>query len=302
MSLVPIRTSTLRPNIALSFDIYLLISGRHLLYVKHPDDIEEKRFDHLLEKNVRQVYIDERDLPAYQEFLNASTAQAVNDPSMPLKTRSVILAGQSKAAVEDMFADPDRRENYVRTQSAAAGQVALLLRNPEAIEHMLQIATHDKSTYQHSVNVATLSIGLAASLGAPVETCNVVGVGGLLHDIGKSTREFLQADTTHPMNYEQHPRLGAGVLLNKKYISKDVLDIILLHEERTDGRGYPAGVKKLDQIFQVVGLANLFDKQVTIEGKDPKTAYDTIFAMNPPPYDRRLITALKDVLVANRIY
>lgn len=301
MSHKPIRTATLRPNVSLGFDIYLLISGKHLLYVKRPDALEEPRYENLIRKEVRQVYISETDAAAYEEFLKVGAGKALSDPVMPLKSRAVIIGGQAKAAVEDMFEDPSRKENYTRTQVAAANQVALLLNHPEALEQMLKIAAHDKTTYQHSVNVATLSIGLAAAMGAPVDVCNIVGVGGLLHDIGKSSREFLAGDQSRREVVEQHPRLGAGLLLGKKYISKDVLDIILFHEERIDGRGYPAGLKKLDQIFQVVGLANLYDRMVTIEGRTATEAYDVIRDAKPAPYDTRLIAGLKEVLKANKI-
>lgn len=294
MSLIAIRTATLRANIMLGFDVYLLISGKHLLYVKRDDNIEEQRLTKLNEKNVRQVFIDEKDKVSYEEFLKASSKKALSDLSMPLKDRAMILGGQSKAAVEEMFVSPEKKENYTATQQAAANQVALLLKHPEALEQLLKIASQDKTVYQHSVNVSAIAVGLAAALGAPVNVCNAVAIGGLLHDIGRKGAP-LERD-------EQHPRVGAQALVGKRYVSPDVLDIIVLHEERLDGQGYPSGVKKIDQIFQVVGLANLYDRMVTFEGKNPKEAYEIILKMSPAPYDDQLIEGLKDVLVANRVY
>lgn len=272
---------------ALGFDIYLRISGRHLLYVKRSDSIEEARLANLHDKRVREVYIDEGDRSAYEEFLEASSMAALKDASLPLRDRSVIISGHSVAAVEDMHADPKPRENYERTRKAAANQVALLLSQPEALEQMLAIAKYDKTVYRHSVNVATLAIALGASLGAPAQTCHVMAVGGLLHDLGKSAGDA---------EVEQHPRQGAGLLLNKTYVSRDILDIILLHEERLDGKGYPAGVRKLDEIFQVVGLANLYDRLVTLEGADPEHTLEYLKRMRPAPYDPRLIRGLAKVL------
>lgn len=290
---LPIRTSLLRPEVSLAFDIYLHISGKHLLYVKRSDSIEEDRLEKLKQKNVRQVYIDENDRAAYEQFVEAGIQAALNEASMPLKTRALIITGEATASLEEMFENPKPKENYERTQRAAANQVGLLLKHPEALEQILALARYDQSVYRHSVNVSAISIGLAARVGAPVQTCNALGLGGLLHDLGKSTQE---------PDSQQHPRIGAGLLLNKKYVSRDVLDIILMHEERLDGQGYPAGVKKIDQIFQVVGLANFYDRMVTLEGRDPKYAYETIAKMNPAPYDKRLIQGLKDVLVSNKIY
>ncbi len=297
MALLGIRTSSLRPDEALGFDVYLLISGKHLLYVKRTDAMAEDRLERLQEKNVRQLFITDEDKLAYENFLRGGVEAALYATNTPVAGRARILAGQSKAAVEEMFANPGPRENYERTRSAAANQVALLLKESSALEPILAMARFDRTVYQHSVNVAAIAVSLAADLGAPVDTCGALGLGGLLHDLGKSPA----ANSSAVADWRQHPRAGAGLLLNRNYVSRDVLDLILLHEERLDGRGYPAGAKKLDQIFQVLGLANCYDRLVTIEGRDPLAAYDEIAAMNPRPYDEDLIVGLKEVLVVNKI-
>lgn len=299
MTLRGIRTATLRSDVALGFDVYLLISGKHLLYVKRPDPIEGVRLVNLKDKNVRQVYIEESDLKNYEKYLDGQASAALRDVTLPLVDRATIIGGQSLAAVEDMFESPERRENYEQLRSAAANQVALLLHNPEALEQLLAVARYDRNVYQHSVNVAAISVGMAAGLSAPLETCNALGIGGLLHDIGKS--QMALNPNVSSAELQQHPRVGAGLLLNKKYVSRDVLDIILLHEERLDGKGYPSGVRKLDQIFQVVGLANLYDRLVTLEGIAPTAAFAQITAMDPAPYAPELIEALRGVLLANKV-
>jgi putative nucleotidyltransferase with HDIG domain len=293
-----IRTTTLRPEVALGFDVYLLISGKHLLYVKRTDYLERARLDKLRDKNVRQVFIEEADKNAYETYLRSSAEAALENPKLATGERAAIVGAQSVAALESMFTSPESRESYEATRTAAANQVALLLKRPEALEPLLSIALMDRDVYNHSVNVAALSVALAAELGAPVEVCNVLGLGGLLHDIGKASPK---TGTAKEEQQQLHPRLGASLLLGKKYVSRDVLDVILMHEERIDGKGYPAGVKKLDQIFQVVGLANMYDRAVTLEGRDPKQVYEQIAALKPPPYDTQLIEGLKAVLIANKI-
>ena len=201
-----------------------------------------------------------------------------------------------------MFANPQPRENYERTRLAAANQVAFLLKQPEALEPILAMARIDRTVYQHSVNVSAIAVGLAAFVGAPLDACSALGLGGLLHDLGKSpAAHSAPAGSTAVPDWRQHPRAGAGLLLNRDYVSRDVLDIILLHEERLDGRGYPGGVKKIDHVFQIIGLANFYDRLVTIEGRDPSRAYNEIASLHPAPYHEVLIAGLKDVLVANKI-
>jgi len=309
MNVVAIRTATLRPHITLGFDMYIHVSDRYLLYVKKTDNIEPERLDRLNKKKVRSLFIQEQDLPAYDEFLKHSAYLALEDPKLAPSQKAMIVSGQAKAVLEEVFESPQQKDLYFKTQAVAANQVTFLLKHPDALSLVLKIAAFDKTTYQHSVNVSALSIGLGAALGAPPDGCQILSIGGLLHDIGKSQLNTKIADIPYERmdldqkeQYIQHPRIGAGLLANKKYVSADVLDVILLHEERLDGQGFPAGVTKLDQIFQVVGLANLYDRKVTFLNKTPHEAYELIRKMNPPPYDERLIQGLKDILVSNKIY
>lgn len=299
MNFVPIRLATLRPEIELGFNVYIRISEKHILYIRSEDFIEKERLDHLHDKSVRQLWISYEDEPAYKKFLESSREMALKDPNIALGKKAAIISGQAKAAVEDIFEEPTKKENYEALQGAARDQVQFLESNPEALEHVMKVAREDHSIYQHCVNVSTLSIGLVKHLGAPETVAHTVGTGALMHDVGRTSEITKDKE---PDKYFQHPRLGAGILAGKKYISRDVLDIILLHEERLDGKGYPAGVKKLDQIFQVVGLTNMFDRMVTFEGASPQQAYEMIIQMKPLPYDEDLIEGLKTVLVANKIY
>ncbi len=304
---VRIHTATLFPDTVLGFDVYLKLADKHILYVRKDDSIDASRLKNLKERKVTRLYIPQAEEPQYKIFLEKGL-QALKDNSVPAPQKSQLLVGQSKAAAEAVFQNPEAKENYTRAQEIVALQVEHLKKNQAALSEMLENDSADNSIYQHSVNVSTIAVGLAHYLGAPDNVCEVVGTGGLLHDIGKTKLGLDHLDPAIKLTKEQaealrsHPRAGCEVLLEKKYISKDVLDIILLHEERLDGRGYPAGVKKLDQIFQVVGLANLYDKMVTIEGMSPQDAYDRISKMEPPPYQRDLITGLEDVLKKNKIY
>ena len=308
MKFVRIRIATLIPNAPLGFDLFLKLSSKHIHYLNKNDSIERERLKHLKAKKVNHLFIPSEAEPAYLEFLSRGLNELKSSKSLSSEDKSQVLVGQGKSATEAVFAEPEKKENYARAQDVVGAQVEHLMKSPQAMEQMLRLENYDKSIYQHSVNVSTIAVGLAHFLGAPKEICQAVGTGALMHDIGKtklglenvSPSEKLDGETEAKMR--THPRVGCEVLQGKKYISKDIMDIILLHEERIDGKGYPGGVKKLDQIFQVVGLANMYDKLVTYDGLSPKDAYERIAKIDPPPYDKDLIKGLKDVLVANKLY
>ncbi|MEG3640717.1 HD domain-containing phosphohydrolase [Magnetococcus sp. PR-3] len=127
----------------------------------------------------------------------------------------------------------------------------------------------DKSaeTYTHSVNVATYLIAFCQHLGMDERTTINVGLGGMLHDVGKS---FISADL-----YQHAGRLSQGTmqlvrrhaLLGHKALQKipgmpqEVLTIALAHHERLDGSGYPSHKMGDDvpAIAQMAGIADAFD-------------------------------------------
>lgn len=304
---VRIHTSTLIADLPLQFDVFLKLGDKHIHYLRQSESVEMDRLKRLRTKKVKHLFIPTEMEAEYQKFLDRGLDLLKKKKDIPVELKSQMLIGQSKAASQGMFDDPTKKENFTRAQDVVGVQVEHLIKNPAALEQMLKLENFDKTVYQHCVNVSTIAVGLAHFLGAPENVCQVVGTGALMHDMGKAKLgldKLLPGAKLTPDQEEkmrQHPRAGCEDLQDKKYISKDVLDIILLHEERIDGKGYPAGVKKLDQIFQVVGLANMFDRMVTYESKTPREAYEAIAKMDPPPYDKDLIAGLKDVLVTNKM-
>ena len=307
MKLVRIHTSTIVPERDLGFDVFIKLPSKEIKYWNKNDKVDPDQLKKLRVKKVRHLFIPEDMESAYQAYLEEGLSALKNNKNLSAEQKSEMIIGHSKAATQGMFDDPEKKDNYTRTQDVVNLQIDNLIKNPAAMEQMLKLESFDKSIYQHSVNVSTIAVGLAHFLGAPESVCQVVGTGALLHDIGKTKLGLDQIEGDQKLTKQQeeklreHPREGCAILSEKKYVSKDVLDIILLHEERIDGKGYPAGLKKMDQIFQVVGLANMYDRMVTREGKTPQEAYAVLEKADIPPYSKDLIEGLKDVLIKNKI-
>jgi putative nucleotidyltransferase with HDIG domain len=306
-----INISTLRPNKPLSFDVFVNIAGKYLHYIHQGDPFETDRMQRLRKKSIRTVFIRKDDEKSYQTFIESVLKEIAIGKDLSSEQKSEALIGHSKAAVQDMFIAPEKKENFVRTQQLAMISVKHLMDSQDSLKEMLTLENFDKGIHQHSVNVASIAVGLAASLGAPEATCQMVAMGALLHDIGKaSLPEHLQQgifdlaalSEDDRKKHEAHCQVGADILATKKYVSKDVIQLILTHEEQVGGRGFPNKPKKLDDIAQAIGLANLYDKYVTYGGQDHKQAYETVKALQPAPFSDDLILGLKDVLVANKLY
>ncbi len=102
----------------------------------------------------------------------------------------------------------------------------------------------DSYTNSHSQAVALWSERIARCLDLPDEQVATVALGGLLHDIGKigiPDAVLSKNGPLTPQEYvqiQEHPALGRAILENVA-VAEDVVEIVLHHQERFDGKGYP---------------------------------------------------------------
>ena len=120
--------------------------------------------------------------------------------------------------------------------------------------------------YSHLLNVTVLSVMLGRQLGYDSEACHSLGLGALLHDIGKMevpSKVLLKAEPlTRPEQqlFQLHTEFGLrrGQQL---MLDDEVLRIIHEHHEHCDGSGYPRGLHEaaIGRLSRVVGITNHFD-------------------------------------------
>lgn len=120
-----------------------------------------------------------------------------------------------------------------------------LARNNDALTQLLTLHRHDPYTYLHSVNVGILSLAIGQRLHLPDHDLYHLGIGALLHDIGKSVipLEVLNKPGRFTKQeydlVKQHPETGAEILSRVSGLSDPILCPCLEHQERGDGTGYP---------------------------------------------------------------
>lgn len=120
--------------------------------------------------------------------------------------------------------------------------------------------------YTHSIDVAMISLMMAVELGYSDEELFNIGLGALLHDVGKLLvpKNILQKSgplTDIEMSYiRQHCELGMSSLEGFN-LPKEYTNIILQHHERLDGSGYPKGLKgdEICRNAKIVMIADAVD-------------------------------------------
>lgn len=147
-------------------------------------------------------------------------------------------------------------------QAMKNGDIELITTLINALE------SRDTYTHNHSKNVSYYALEIARSLNLTNRSCDVVRIGGLLHDIGKIgiPEKILHKDgKLSDEEFEvikKHPEIGYSIIRNVSYIKKNgILDCVLYHHERVDGKGYPNQLKGNDipLLARIIAIADSYD-------------------------------------------
>ena len=156
--------------------------------------------------------------------------------------------------------------------------VEVLSAEGELMVQLMNDNTANETLYFHALNVSVLAMMLAKNLDLDAQTMHIIGLGALLHDIGK---ERIPPTVLHKRGpwtraerdfVQQHPRYGVEMAQKTPDLPPLVLTIIEQHHERADGSGYPSGLTA-DRIAletKVVQIADAYDNHCN--PRDPKQA------------------------------
>lgn len=128
------------------------------------------------------------------------------------------------------------------------------------------LEARDAETHHHSMRVATYSVQLAKELGIGGESLRQIEWGALLHDVGKIAVPDHVLRKTGPLSPEeraiinQHPEVGYRMVRKVGFLN-EAADMVVAHQERLDGSGYPRGLKgeAIPLSARIFGVADTVD-------------------------------------------
>ncbi|HEX9627269.1 MAG TPA: HD-GYP domain-containing protein [Acidiferrobacterales bacterium] len=142
-----------------------------------------------------------------------------------------------------------RSLNVGGAKRAVRGLTESILRNPDALNCFAQLKRKDEYTALHSLRVCILALSFGRHLGLPRERLELLGLGALLHDIGKvkvpdeilNKPAELTADEYGIM--KRHVEWGVEILARTGQIPPEALEVVGGHHERFNGSGYLHGLR-----------------------------------------------------------
>ncbi|MDB9787091.1 HD domain-containing protein [Bacteriovoracaceae bacterium] len=300
MDYTPIRITTIPPNKELSFELFIHFKDQFLKYVDNGDEINNEKLLKLKKQNIARFYIRGVDEDNYQIFLDEILEQSMEDPDLDIDKKVNLVDGTAKTALDKMTKDPSSEKSVRLTKSATSSLRKLVFSDPNALKVMFgKTASQDEILMQHSLNVSALSISLAQLKNATIEVQDNLGLAGILHDIGivKFTKEeqslfhkvFTSLEPEEKKVYQQHPQMAVDMLSSNKAITPEILDLILHHEEKLSGDGYPQRKSQLTFEQEALSMINCYDKKVTLLNLTPKEAVKSMKTDELGNYNLELI-------------
>lgn len=134
----------------------------------------------------------------------------------------------------------------------------------EALSAALDL--RDRETEGHSRRVVEYTARLATQIGLEEDTIKDIRRGALIHDIGKigvPDAVLLKPGALNDAErkiIERHPRAGYDMLIGIPYL-KEEIQIVLSHQEKWDGSGYPRGLRgeEIPLGARLFAIADTFD-------------------------------------------
>ena len=298
-------------------------------YVRDINDIKE------LKHHCSHVYIDvvkgsapiKSNLRTMSGQRSASASRASirsdkNAPSVsvaPIKIRRDIYTqvqpiereiGQAKAlhqqvyyAVGSIMELVERDHHQVpvsETRRVASEMVDSVIRSPDAFTWLSRVREKDEHTYSHAVRSAVWAILFGRHIGLSKQDMDVLAMGVLLKDIGKTRLphhliEKQDRTPTEQSAFEKFVEYGVEILRKVPDVKPRVTSVIKTHCERVNGSGFPNHLSgdKIPLLGKIAGVVTFYDNITNPRGHEkplsPSKAVARLYELRNIEFQEELV-------------
>ncbi|REE82662.1 HD-GYP domain-containing protein (c-di-GMP phosphodiesterase class II) [Paenibacillus taihuensis] len=176
----------------------------------------------------------------------------------------------------------------------------------DAMIMLMNMGIVDDYLFQHSLNVSVYTTLLGIANGYNRDELMTLGLGAMLHDIGKtqiSPNILKKQGSLTFEEYEEmkrHAERGYLLLKDEPNIPLIAAHCAYQHHERLDGSGYPRGIKgdEIHEYAKWIGLVDSYDAMTTTRiyrrPMLPHEAVESLYAGTGTLYEQRMLQLFRD--------
>ncbi len=299
-------------NSVISFNIYIYRNNKLLLYKPAKELIAEEHIERMLNMGSEFLYIQEGERSDLYDYYENNIDSLLKSSAIQKPQKGKLLHQVTQHIVAKSFQKPDLQENYPKWEKAIKHNFDFIIANQDIFDSMIVIAEKDAYTHAHSVNSSLLMMGFAIDSGIQQESViRGIGMGGLLHDIGKA--EIPDAIIKKPASLslsewvvmKKHPQIGFTMAGRHPAISEQAKLIIQQHHEALNGTGYPEKLRneQIDYWGRVGKIVDVYDALTSNRpygfAVAPYEALRKMIAMDS--FDRRILKSFINFLNIDRM-
>ncbi|MDW8802331.1 HD-GYP domain-containing protein [Clostridium sp. A1-XYC3] len=214
-----------------------------------------------------------------------------------------------KSSVQDKKLILEKQNYFKSIREIGVEITEELLARKSVLINIVDIKSIDSYTYQHSVNVAVLSLVMGIQLQLDRKKLYELCLGALIHDIGKALipEDILKKNgkltEEESKIVKEHTVKGYDFLKGSVDVPATSRVIALQHHEREDGKGYPEGRKgnEINDLAKIVAVADVYDALTSErpyrEAMSPNDAVEYIMANGQIQFNYDLVKAFSKSIV-----
>ena len=181
-----------------------------------------------------------------------------------------------------------------------------LSENKGALIMLSQVNVMNNYLFSHTLNVTIITVTLGIIQGYSRNDLQALGLGSLLHDIGKTRINPNLLTKKGPLTIEefeeikQHTLYGFQLLKDEPNIPLLAAHCAFQHHERLDGSGYPRGIldEEIHDFAKWIAIADSFDAMTNHRPYRhailPHQAMEVLFSYSGSLYDRKKVSLFRD--------
>ena len=180
-----------------------------------------------------------------------------------------VVQREAHIVIRDIMQDVRLGKNIEsdRVKRVVNNMIDSIFANQAALASLTRIKDYDEYTFVHSINVCILCLTLGRHLNFSREELEQMGIGALLHDVGKMRIPPHILNKPGKLTEEEfnevkkHPLYTLEVLDKSHGIPDSSKQVALQHHERYNGRGYPRGLRgeEIGRFGQIAAIIDVYD-------------------------------------------
>ncbi|MGO4569534.1 HD-GYP domain-containing protein [Rhizobium sp. 2YAF20] len=218
--------------------------------------------------------------------------------------------GEIGPHLQQVLADARIRSSFANDSAGSAVEriMATTFENAGALIAVAKLKEKDEVTFLHSLAVSALMVTFGRSLGHCEDDVRLLGLGGLVHDLGKVLLPETILTKTGKLSAEEmelvrgHPERGYKMVAAAGEVPAQVLDVCRYHHEKIDGSGYPGRLlgRKIPYVARLAAICDVYEALTTI--RPYKRAFSQAEAIkmmmnSPGHFDGKLLSAFVSKMV-----